>query len=473
MKKISYLIVVVLLVFSSWVILLDANWFIGDDHQFISRTVQGKLSHSWMLKGRFWPLGLLDYSILLIFFEKPEIWEHLTYNVILMFIACLVYFKVLEEVSEKKYFIALFGFLLLLSNSSFFQIHMECIYSERLMFFVQALFMYFWIKGYKTSFVIYYILAWVCATSMMYMKEPVFGMFSVVALTNLVFGWNQISEKEKAFHFSILISVGLFLGMYLFVYSICFVNIEDFYSAYKGRDCLRVFLGFIKQDPIVVVIFLLSLLRGYQVLIKADRKNLKLDSLLFGGVSYICAYVILKFPDSYYNFPSIVFVIPCVINYLKKIGIRNKKYAYHIISSCVILMLPSIKHSYDKVNNLYDHRRNDFLLIDEIVDLYLAGEKIYFFTEDLHRKEEKDHMNWTFRAWMVFLDYCSKKRNINLNKDYHKDHIFIVVNDFDKLPEHCIVFCCSNLNPEDKEKIKRRYKFKFYNIVLGSEIYGN
>ncbi|MDR1375472.1 MAG: hypothetical protein LBJ45_01515, partial [Holosporaceae bacterium] len=71
-KIISYLILSAILSLMCGCILWEANWvfngpYFPEDWQFLSTTAVGIPSRAWTGSGRFWPLGLCDYSILLLF----------------------------------------------------------------------------------------------------------------------------------------------------------------------------------------------------------------------------------------------------------------------------------------------------------------------------------------------------------------------------------------------------------------------
>ncbi|MDR2780958.1 MAG: hypothetical protein LBB21_00650 [Holosporaceae bacterium] len=65
-KKTSYFTLYTVLFVFAICILLHTNWVLGDDWQFINTTAIGKPSRAWAGNGRFWPLGLVDYSLLLL-----------------------------------------------------------------------------------------------------------------------------------------------------------------------------------------------------------------------------------------------------------------------------------------------------------------------------------------------------------------------------------------------------------------------
>lgn len=459
LKRVSYLIVWISLFLSSFIILKDANWIIGDDYQLLGTTVKGCMSHSWIGMGRFWPLGLMDYSVLLLFFDQPDIVAHLVYNIIIMGVTVFVFWEVLNKLSFKNYFISLLCLGFIFFHSSFFLIHMNCIYPERFIFFLQSLFLYFWWKGFEKDSTIHYVLSWFFVTCSLYMKEPIFGMIGVVSSTCLIFGWNKISEKEKAFHFSVLISVCIFISLYLFVYTNMFNGVKTFYNNVVGYDNWTVFKiisAYVKQDPFIVLIILLSLVRGYCFLIKKDRNRLRIDGLLFGGIAYVCAYIILKLPYSYYAIPGVVFAVPSLTYWISYIYKKNKKQSHYLLCCCLISFVPSVEHQIDQVNEMYEHRQKDIIFVDKIVDAYLVNKKPYFFVGkdpiEMFTQDNKSPKTYFFRLCMTFLNY-----RLRIRKGYEDDHMFVIENNLNKVPENSYLFISRALEKKYSDFLKTNF----------------
>lgn len=313
-KNFCYLILFLSLGVISFVLLKNCNWILGDDYQFLDTTMEGKFSHSWIGEGRFWPLGLFDYSVLLFLPFNVSMESHFIYNVIILSFSVFGLFYFFNRINNCNYKISLFYIFVLYFISSFFQIHLECIYPERFIFFLQVLFLIFWINGEKKQSAVYYGLAWICSIYMIFSKEPIFGMIFVISIFNLIFGWNKLSQMDKNFHFSQIISAIIFIELYLFVF-------QNFYKGgglYFERNLIilenpsmfeAVKLIF-STDPFLILISISAVARSYFILFKSDKKHLFLDGLLFGSCSYIFAYIILKSAFSYYMFPAVIFALP-------------------------------------------------------------------------------------------------------------------------------------------------------------------
>jgi hypothetical protein len=144
-KTISYFVLASGLLLICCCILWEANWVFhnvlsGDDYQFLMTTAVGKLSHASTWDARFWPLGLGDYSLLLLFPHGTTALGHYIYTCVMMILANLMLFAFLNKITSNR-LISLFSLLTLFSASGFMQIHMNCFYSERMIFFMLSTFM--------------------------------------------------------------------------------------------------------------------------------------------------------------------------------------------------------------------------------------------------------------------------------------------------------------------------------------------
>ena len=473
-KSVCYFLVLILISVLAYIILLDADWSLmnyGDDQQLLCSTVQGNLSHGWMGIGRLCPLGLLDYSILLIFNDAPTALHHFLFNVIVMAVSILLLFRILYREGKNRG-ISLFFLIILSMASGFLKIHMTCICPERFIFFLQAIYMYFWWKGSKEQSLIYYFVAWFVISYSIFTKEPIFGMVLAISLTNLIFGWDKLTQKDKIFHIAQIMSSLVFVWIYLFA----FVHTNmSFGSMYGGafsskKDLLDTIRFFFFQEPFLLLMLLMTIARVYMILKKSDKSCLYTDSLLFGGMAYVFAYVLMRMNSFYYVIPGIVFSLPafsywCGYFWKKKINV-----AFSIMVVCAVSMIPSVYHTRNNVLKTYECRKNDMPFVDEIVDSYLNGKKLYIFTNGVSlekfNKYDRHLVTCGYRSWMIFLNYRMKKK-----VSYSNDNMIIPLKDLQRLPQHCMVLCPQDADQKDKDYLKSR--FRFVRSAIGMDLYEN
>jgi len=474
-RNLSYLVLVGSLAMICCFIFKDLNWILGDDELFLRTTMIGKPSHSWPGRRGFCPLGLCDYSVLLLLPNAigQTIEAHFAYNFIVMSIAIFILYHLFNKIGEKNYGLSLFFVLILFCSSSFLQIHNSCIYPERMMFFVQVLFIYFWLRGYKNSSMRSYFLSWVFCTYLIFSKEPIFVAILVIALTNLIFGWNQLTAKDRLFQFLQIFSAIAYLGIYIYRY---FYRNKggDLYGGgnfifSQGVDALNTIKEIFVGEPILGLIFLFALVRAYFVLIKSDRRALFIDSLLFGGAAYAIAYMFLTMTHSYYVFPTLIFAFPSFVFWTDYLWKENK-----LAPILIVLLLGGIAYSdYDSSKNLaqdtYKLRNNDMKVVDFIADSYINGKYVYFFTNgesvDRFRIGAVRGNVWEFDVFTHFTNYALRKKNY-----LHDNNILRPLEKLEYVFDDSVVLCPARIDQKYKDYLSSR-GFKVFERAFNIDVY--
>lgn len=473
-RSLSYLVLIISLVMIGCLIFKDLNWVLGDDELFLRTTMLGKPSHAWTGGYRFWPLGLCDYSVLLLLPKTIglTIEAHFAYNIAIMSISVFVLYHFFNKIDEKNYGLSLFFILILFCVSSFFQIHNSCIYPERMMFFMQVLFMYFWLKGYQNNSMQSYFLSWIFCSYLIFSKEPVFGAVLVIALTNLIFGWNQLTEKDRSFQFLQIFSAVTYFGIYIYRYF--YRNNGEVRYVGGGFSQDACVLSTIKEicenEPLLVVIFLFALVRAYFVFVKSDRRTLFIDSLLFGAVAYAIAYIILSFTSAYYVFPSLVFAFPSLVFWTDYLWKENKFASVLIVLLCGGAAYLSFNISKDFAQNVYRARNNDMKVADFITDSHINGKYVYIFMNgkplSQFRFEAVRGNVWQFDVYTHFTNYILQKKNYLRDKN-----ILRPLEKLEYIFDDSIVLCPVKMDQKYKDYLNSR-GFKLLMSAFNTDIYG-
>lgn len=461
----SYFVLVVSLALIGYLVFKDLNWVLGDDDFFLRTTMIGKLGCAWSGERRFCPLALFDYSILLLLPKSiaQTIEAHFAYNLIVMSVAIFSLYHFFNKLNEKNYGLNLFFVLILFLVSSFVQIHMNCIYPERMMFFLQVLFMYFWLKGYQSGSMKFYVFSWIFCTYLIFSKEPMFGSVLVIALINLIFGWNQFTIKDHAFLILQTISAVIYLCVY-----ICKISGEiNLFS--QGVDAIDVMVAPFIGEPTLWLIFLFVFVRAYFVFAQSDRRTLFLDSLLFGAASYVIMCIILVQSDSSSVFPALVFAFPSFVFWTDYLWKNNRFASVAVILLCVASSYFSCNTSKDFIQNTYQLRNNDVKVVDIITDAYIEGKYVYFFTngEPVTRfRIGAVHGNvWEFDVFTYFTNYILKR------KDYFRDeNIIRPIEKLEYVFDDSIVMCPSEMNQKYKDYLESR-GFRLIQSALNTDIF--
>lgn len=476
-RNLSYLILLISLTMFGFLIFKDLNWVLGDDDLFLKTTMLGKPSHAWTGLGRFFPVGLCDYSILLLLPKGigQTIEAHFVYNIIIMTISVFVLFYICNKVNQKNYGLSLFFLLVLFCVSSFLQLHMSCIYPERFMFFLQVLFISFWGKGREKQKGSCYFLAWLFCSCLIFAKEPVFASVLVVALTNLIFGWKQLTGKDVKFHMALAFSSLTYLGIY--VYRLFYRNGGDgLYGGgrfifSKGVDSFGIIKSIFCGEPILFLIFAFAFVRGYYVLIRGDKRVILSDSLLFGAVVYVVSYIVLGMTFSYYSFPAIVCSFPAIIYWTDYYWNKNKIWAFLLTLLFCSVSWFGYNNSKNFTHQTYRLRNNDMNVVEYITDSYVKGKYVYFFMNERPLNQfvlGAVHGNiWEFDVYTHFTNYMLWKKNYLRDKN--------ILRPLEKLEyvfDDSIVMCPENMNQKYKDYLKSRgfsVKKKAFNIDVYSK----
>lgn len=469
-RNLSYLILVGSLAVIFYFMFKDLNWILGDDELFLRTTMIGEPCRTWMGQGRLWSLGLFDYSVLLLLPRAigRTIEAHFDYNIIMIAVAIFSLYHFFNKVNEKNYGLSLFFVLILFFSSSFAPICMNCTHPERMMFLMQVLFMYFWLKGYQNNSMQSYFLSWIFCTYLIFSKEPIFGVVLIIALINLIFGWNQLTEKDRSFYFLLIFSTLIYFGIYIYK---CFYGNDgesggDIFVFSQGLDALNTIFF---DEPILSLIFLFAMIRAYFVFIKSDRRTLFIDSLLFGSVAYAIVGEMFAQTDSCNMFPTLIFAFPSFVFWTDYLWKENKFTSFLIVLLSGGAAYFACDVSKNFAQNIYRLRNNDMEVIDFIADSYINGKYVYFFTngESVSRfRIGADYGNVrAFDVFTHFVNYSLQKKN------YLRDsNILRPLEKLEYAFDDSVVLCPTEMNQKYKGYLGRR-GFEVIRRVYDIDVY--
>ncbi|OJV42944.1 MAG: hypothetical protein BGO29_07205 [Bacteroidales bacterium 36-12] len=312
-------IVLILLVFSSllfgYFIIKDANWTWGDDYEFLISTAVGKME--WDIHvanhGRLYPLGHSDYNILTLIQGATTPVAH--YSIVLFSFFLFVFFSyklyniVLIKTNKSSKlinWIVLFSILFLFYY--FYRLFFFLVYPERIMVVLLSLFFILYSKFLKTNQSVFAVFAVLVSIYLSYTKETSFIIFSVVAGIGLLFNYKNNSKKENWFYLALTTNIVSFLLVYYFI---AYRTADTLYSRHSSVfEVIQFTVGNLK---ILYIALIASLWRVFVFLFRKDRSHLLIDILLFSGVLYAIANVILKMPMDYYYFPAVMLTFPALV----------------------------------------------------------------------------------------------------------------------------------------------------------------
>jgi hypothetical protein len=433
---ISIVFLIAISAFFVFVIMYRANWIFGDDHDYITSTAINKMYPFWVSGGRFFPLGHIHYNLPLFIFRCLGLNTGLPVEAHFVMIAlffvvtvlCLyVLFIKIESFPNSRYpFLALFfacGFFLL--GNAFSLLFLSLIFSETQGIMLFSIFMLTYYKALKTDKIKYYIIAFIAAAYNSYCKEPVFGAFLVIAITNLLFRYKNASKREKIFYFTLIANGVLFIILYYFL---SFKNASGFYN--EGRLTVgrfQLFFSMLKENPVFIIMFILGVSRLFFIIFKKDREHLYYDGLLFAGISYVLAYIILRLGASYYLMPSIILFLPSLVYWIKYVYDKKYTLALYLFFSLMLLCVYNFRDVAGNVIGIWQVRQTFMPSIAELLSEYNSSDIFIWYESDNRITENTFYMDlrgwrkWTLNA---FLNYQNKSEG----KDF-----FIIIKSLDHI----------------------------------------
>jgi hypothetical protein len=218
---------VVFVLLGVFAIMFQANWIFSDDHEYITTTAINKYVPIYISGGRFFPLGHFHYNIPLFIFRLLGINSGLPveahFALIALFyslsVICLfLLFNRIEPVKGHIHpvFSGFFACTFFLLGGTFCTIFMNLPYPETQGVMLFSVFMLMYYRALETDKKRYYIAALIAAVYNSYCKEPVFGAFVVIAISNFLFKHKNQTKRESIFYTAIIVNGILFITAYYF-----------------------------------------------------------------------------------------------------------------------------------------------------------------------------------------------------------------------------------------------------------------
>lgn len=453
--------IVGILIFSGIVIIIwNANWTFGDDIQFMCTTaIRNPIFHAFG-NGRFFPLGSADYNILLAIPFGHTITAHLIWNSILFLICAIVIFNYLKKITNNDYLVSVICFVIMICSAAFMRVNMLTFFPENVICLLFSVFILCVWNGESRQLTKYYIYALMSAIYVTYVKEPVFGVFLIIAFTRLLFGFRYLSQKDKNFYYALITNSIIYLIVYFYL---CFCTFPtQFYN--EGRCFSRGMELFFKQldfEPILIIVVILSIIRLYYVNKEANKNRLFFDSLLFAAVGYFFAFYILNLCDDYYVLPCVFLSIPSFAYWLHYF--RRQKMLFIGCSFFLLLFAYRDSHvSVKTVENILRARRNDMTVVNYLCDRLREGKKIVNVVLDNADPRfsfvRDDNMN----KWNFFITFVFNEIKIPIKQ----------VNKLDSVDENTIVlFQTRGQSIEDLLSQAKMKNFFLHSQVADTKIY--
>jgi hypothetical protein len=257
------------------------------------------------------------------------------------------------------------------------------------------------------------VFAFLAAAYATYLKEPVFGAIAIIAIASLLSG--KSSLKERIFNWALLLNSLIFIIIY--VYRLLFKEHEKIYATITA-SILDGISNQLQNEPLLYLVICLTIIRTYSIFLKKDKKHMATDSLLFAGGGYAFAYTLLNLTSNYYLVPAITLFIPSFAVFLS----NSKRHMRHI-SICLVAICAwnSISYSKSLVLDVWEHRKNDHLFFEYLVEKHKSGKSLFWLSNLF--KEDLGYM------YQRFIDYysgfaCKMERVFDFDK-FNKNSLIL------------------------------------------------
>lgn len=419
LRWLYWLIIFSIIVAGGYFITEEANWIFGDDHEWLVSTaidlVEPMSVH--IGNGRFVPLGHYDFNWLTLLPGIPSPFIHYLWIAFLFVIfICslgLLLFQITQKASsENKAYLcfSLLSLLVFLIRPETANLFMSVIYPDRMVTVMLSLFMFFTYRSLQSDSLKDYIPALLSAVYASYCKEPVFGIFIIVASVNIIFNYKMLTRRQRLFNISLLLNGVVFITLYYFI---AFRQTAEFYRGGNAGELprLQMLMMLLNGIKIYYLILLLALYRGVSIIFLKDKQHLYYDGLLLASVGYFAAFNMLQFYQSYYFYPGIFLALPAFVYFGIKLGQKN----ILLMLLFAVILLGSNRYNFDglelQIQKYQLQRRTDRPVYEKIAVAISKGHQIYWFqTEPLLPEHAvyKDILSWRRVISQRFLNYLLK-----------------------------------------------------------------
>lgn len=405
----KFLFLLVLFIFV-WCNLANPGWAYGDNHQFLTSTVRGKYLPPTIYPhiGRFFPLGLIEMNCLIPFGDSPLVY-HLERSLLLCLAAGAMY-ALLTRITNPGFTCLLL--ILFLLTPELFRVFSESIFAEALLIVCLASFWLFYHRAQESGRLWAVIAACSFAGIATYCKEPVFGLFSIFAIVQLLFGYRELNRKTLTINLFLLLNAVVFMGVYWWICS-AGESYAELRNAETGVTRAGLFMSKC-QHPFFLVSMLVGLYRVYRLFILRDKNLLFFDGALFAGLGYFGAYIVLRLDADYYLVPAYVGWVIAFAGYLEQLSqkllstespVQQKRVgrvlslAIGLLALCMILRIPTTQKC---IANVIESRNQSIHLSSVFAELKKSGYELSVYYPPDSQGHEKAVQDWRLTVLNVF-----------------------------------------------------------------------
>lgn len=412
-------------------IIYNPYFLLGDNSQFFNTSAIGKYFPAstyinWM--GRFCPLQVWDFNILLLFKGGESALAHYiliaVYFLLLSFFSFVFYTKLINSintVSRYKYWLIVSVVIFILTR--FYSVFLDLFFGERFAIVLLSIFLYFYYKLTESDNWIYALIAFLSVLYVTYSKEPTFLAILILSLTNLLFNYKGISIKKKFFYFALIVNSVIYISLYYFI---VYKGTPFFYNQINPEiETKQLLLKVFRMHKILIIAFLLAFVRLYFVVLKSDKSHLFHDSTLFAGISYATVILALKLSYVQYFFPAVILSLPSIIYWSTKI--------FNIKIMSLIMLMGAVYCSFSAANHIRANQTarinthsNINLISESMSDGYSVSSyspSLKQFSNGEYKETSRNFRIGSVEAYLQYFNKFPDFKIINIDSSTSKEYL--------------------------------------------------
>ncbi len=396
-------------------IVYNAAFAIGDQHQFITTTAIGKFYSNLHVSqlNRFWPLGLLDMNLVLLFTPTPA--AHFAINIPTFVVFALAVLALCYNSIPKDTQYNIWTQIAILCGAALiicrlYQLFLDLIYGEKILGMMLAVFLFCGIRFFQTNKWGYGIISLLAAVYATYCKEPIFGALLVFGVVLLLFGYKTLSKQQKIYTYLLIANCIVFISIYLlFIYS----SAQASYSLPNTYGTkLALTMAMLRSQKMIAVAVLFAIWRVYKLIFKQEKEHLFFDAMLFAGVAYFCGMVLLNGYTNYFYMPAVVFVVPAILYFS---FLYFKQWGALVIVGALSLFYVAKVPKMIKDNQAM--RKSTPVFVQRIADYHQQGYNILWYKSDNPIEQWEDIVrDWQRTSHESYIGYTLKDGNFKFEE---------------------------------------------------------
>lgn len=425
-KQIPICIYALLVGILTFFIVHNAAFVLGDQAQFLTTTALGEMlplsRYVIPVLGRFFPLGITDYNVLLLFLNEPSATAHFVINAICFILCAILLFMLCVDILKEKmtlnYTIAAISSFFLLARV--YLVFIDLIFPERLMTLMIIAFIFLAYRFWNTEKTAYLIGSVLSAVYLTYCKEPVFGALFIFSGLVLCFARN-ISQRKKIFLWLLVINSIVFIVLYYFL---IFRGIVSAYNGAHGESNVwKTYFHMLYSQKILLFSVPILLYRIYEFLFKKDKEHIFFDAMLLSGFAYFGACLLLGLNFTYYYFPAVCIMTPAVLYFLN----HYFKKRWVLLAMAFLCLFYAVKIP-KVIQDSQNGRLTTYAKVEALVNDYKAGYELVWqeCTEEI--EYEQILCEWRRASLQAYVNYILKDKSYLFSTEPHQDKYILLWN---------------------------------------------